>query len=240
MQLGSLRQRPTRRSSRRTASGVSRSSSQPSSVTTSPRSGRRAASTDHQTLVAPIVTRNRSDFGLSAKITRVTPDTTSGLTDFNPRGHRRSSPKPSSSHRPCSRSTTRSTEPSSIFEALRPDLVGATVVAVSGIAQKITLKPGVAQHRIRSRRRNSHAPFALNPGDTFTLIEPPPLPFNSDGSIPSWSTSTASLTLKVADASGRTGTLQGVFVSLNLSNFTLAIPPPRPIPKSPSTPSSRR
>ena len=59
----------------------------------------------------------------------------------------------------------------------------------------------------------------LNPGDILTLSSDPPDLLNADGSVPDWSwASTAQLTLYVADASGRTGT-----VSAALTDFTLAL-----------------
>jgi hypothetical protein len=164
---------------------------------------------------------NRSDFGLSAKITRVGPDTTSGLSNFSPRD---------TAVFAQSEQLMPGLQPLDYplygtlldLQALRPDLTGATIAAVTGNAQKIALSPGVGQIEFVPDDGSSHVP--ANPGDTFTLIEPPPLPFNADGSIPSWTTSASALTLKVEDASGRTGTLQGVSGSLSLSDFSLVDP----------------
>jgi hypothetical protein len=168
------------------------------------------------------VTRN--DCAMTVKITRITPDTTNDLTNYNAR----------------STAVFAQTDPLTPalqpldhplygtlidIQALRPDLINATVIAISGTAQKISLNPGNANLEFVPDQEGS-ANVAVNPGDTYTLIEPPALPFNSDGSIPSWSTSTIALTLKVMDASGRTGTLQGndASVPLYLSYFSLAAP----------------
>ena len=95
------------------------------------------------------------------------------------------------------------------------------MIAISGVAQKISLKPGVSTLEFVLDQVGS-ASVPLNPGDTFTLIEPPPLPFsNPDGSISSWSSSSVALTLKVADASGRTGTLRGLTRTVRLEELSL-------------------
>jgi hypothetical protein len=57
----------------------------------------------------------------------------------------------------------------------------------------------------------------LKKGDTLTLLQPPDN-LNPNGSVPSWSKSTATLSLSVADPNGRTGTVSAV-----LSNFTLTL-----------------
>ena len=150
---------------------------------------------------------SRNDCGMSAKITRITPDATNDLSHYNARTTTvfaqtdRLTPAPQPLDYPLYGTLID-------IQTLRPDLISATVIAISGTAQKITLNPGVSNLEFVPDQEGS-ASVPLNPGDTFTLIEPPALPFNSNGSIPSWSTSDAPLTLKVADASGRTGTLQG-------------------------------
>jgi hypothetical protein len=165
----------------------------------------------------------RMDFGITAKITRITPDTTADLATYTPREAVAFAQTDL---------LTPALQPLDYplygtlldIQALRPDLIGTTVVAVSGTAQKIALLPGIAN--LQFVPDDGTTPVGLNPGDTFTLIEPPPLPFNPDGSIPSWSASTYALTLKVTDASGRTGTLDGTSaaVPLYLSYFSLVAP----------------
>ncbi len=169
---------------------------------------------------------SRSDFAMSAKIMRITPDTTNDLSDYNAR----------------TTAVFAQTDPLTPalqpldhplygtlidIQSLRPDLINATVIAISGTAQKISLNPDVPNIQFVPDQEGTPN-VALNPGDTYTLIEPPALPFNSDGTIPSWSGSTAALTLKVMDASGRTGTLQGnsASVPLYLRDFSLAAPSP--------------
>jgi hypothetical protein len=166
---------------------------------------------------------SRSDFAMSAKITRITPDTTNHLGNYNAR---------TAMVFAQTDQLTPSLQPLDYplygtlldIQVLRPDLIGATVVAISGTAQKITLNADVAN--LEFVPDDESTPVGLNSGDIFTLIAPPPLPFNSDGSIPSWSTSTDALALKVTDASGRTGTLRGTSASipLYLSYFSLVAP----------------
>jgi hypothetical protein len=164
--------------------------------------------------IAPI---SRSNFGLSARITRVTPDTTNQLSGYSTR---------KTTVFAQSELMTPAEEPFDHplygtqldLEVLRPDLPGRGVVAVTGVAQKISLNPGVANLEFVPDDTTASA-VGLNPGDTFTLIEPPPLPFNADGSIPPWATSMVALTLKVADASQRTGTLQGKTIRVAVRRF---------------------
>jgi hypothetical protein len=167
----------------------------------------------------------RMDFGITAKITRITPDPTTDLTTYAPR-------KAVAFAQTDLLTPTLQPLDYPLYgtlldiQALRPDLIGATVVAISGTAQKIALKAGITASLQFVPDQEGSPSVPLNPGDTFTLIAPPPLPFKSDGSIPSWSTSTNALTLKVTDASSRTGTLQGksASVPLYLSYFSLVAP----------------
>ncbi len=171
-----------------------------------------------------VTTVSRSDCAMSAKITRITPDADNDLTLYNAR---------TTAVFVQTDQLTPALQPLDHplygtlidVQALRPDLINATVIAISGTAQKISLNPGVP-NLVFVPDQEGALSIPLNAGDTYTLIEPPALPFNSDGSIPSWSTSNFALTLKVMDASSRTGTLQGnsSSVPLYLSNFSLAAP----------------
>ena len=174
--------------------------------------------------VTSVSTIARSDFGLSAKISSIAPDTTNDLSNYNPR--EAAAYVQTDQLTPALQPLDHPLYGTLLdIQALRPDLIGATVVAVSGTAQKIALLPGIPNLQFVPDQEDSSS-IPLNPGDTFTLIEPPQLPFKSDGSIPSWSASTYALTLKVTDASGRTGTLGGVTadVPLYLSYFSLVAP----------------
>jgi hypothetical protein len=171
-----------------------------------------------------VTTVTRNDCAMGAKITRVTPDTSNDLTDYNARTTAvfaqtdALTPAPQPLDHPLYGTLID-------IQSLRPDLLNATVIAISGTAQKISLNPSVVNLQFVPDQEGV-PPVGLNPGDTYTLIEPPALPFKPDGRIPPWSTSSVALTLKVMDASGRTGTLEGnsAAVPLYLKDFSLAPP----------------
>ncbi len=103
------------------------------------------------------------------------------------------------------------------LQALRPDLVGAKVVAISGNRQKIAVADGVTS--LSFVPDDQSAPMALKPGDILTITAPTPLPLNSDSSVPDWSSVAGFVTLRVEDANGRPGTIP----QAQLSNFTLVL-----------------
>ncbi|MGD0125878.1 MAG: putative baseplate assembly protein [Terriglobia bacterium] len=103
------------------------------------------------------------------------------------------------------------------LQSARPDLVGATVVAISGNRQKIAVADGVTW--LSFVPDDQSAPTALEPGDLLTITAPAPLPLNADSSAPDWSSVTGSMTLRVEDANGRPGAIP----QASLSNFTLAL-----------------
>jgi predicted phage baseplate assembly protein len=171
-------------------------------------------------LLNSVTSITRSDYGISAKISRVMTDTDTYLSEYY--GETRSA------------SVFTQSELLSVaeqpldhplygtfldLEVLRPDLTGATAVAVTGRSQKITVSLADPQAPPLSFVPDDDpaSTVTLKQGDTLTLLQPPDL-FNSDGSIPHWSTSTTTLTLSVANANGRTGTVSAV-----LSNFSLTL-----------------
>ena len=103
------------------------------------------------------------------------------------------------------------------LQALRPDLMGATVVAISGNRQKIAVADGITT--LSFVPDDQSAPMALKPGDVLTITAPAPLPLNSDSSVPDWGFVAASMTLRAEDANGRPGTIP----QADLSNFTLVL-----------------
>ena len=100
------------------------------------------------------------------------------------------------------------------LEVVRQDLVGVTAIAIIGKSQKLTLNTGVA---LWFTPDDGTAKVQLNQGATITILQPPARVLNKDGTIPDWKTSDLELTLTIADSSGRPGT-----VSATLSQFTLA------------------
>jgi hypothetical protein len=99
---------------------------------------------------------------------------------------------------------------------LRPDLVGAKVVALFGTRQKITVADGVTT--LSFDPDDGSASADLHPGDTLTLTGPSSLPVNTDFSVPDWSAFTGQLTLNVEDGSGRPGSVK----QARLGDFNLA------------------
>jgi hypothetical protein len=98
------------------------------------------------------------------------------------------------------------------LETVREDLTNITAVAITGKSQKMMLNAGVS---LTFTPYDNNGDVTLNPGDAITLMQPP-IMFASDGSIPAWASSNSSVTLVIADPTGRTGE-----ISAALSQFTL-------------------
>jgi hypothetical protein len=106
------------------------------------------------------------------------------------------------------------------IDALRPDLVGAQAIAVFGKAQKLTIASTASPLTFvpDDGPDDGSQDLTLRSGDAVTLISPGPLPTDGDGSVPDWiSSPNGTPALRVADSSGRTGT-----VTASISSFTLA------------------
>jgi Baseplate J-like protein len=101
------------------------------------------------------------------------------------------------------------------IDAFRPDLVGAQAVAITGKAQKLSVNTSASS--LSFQPDDGSTALKLKPGDIVTLIDPKPLPIDTDSSIPDWIGSTDKRNLRVSDASGRTGT-----INAPLSAFSLA------------------
>jgi hypothetical protein len=157
----------------------------------------------------------RSGFGISAKITRLAADYSDpGISNFHLR---------TTSVLAQSEELTVAPQPLDHalygavldIDALRPDLVGAQAVAITGKAQKLSVNTSAST--LSFHPDDGTPALKLKPGDIVTLIDPGPLPINTDSSIPDWIGSTIARKLRVSDASGRTGTLKAP-----LSAFSLA------------------
>ncbi len=101
------------------------------------------------------------------------------------------------------------------IDAFRPDLVGVQAVALTGKAQKLSVNTSASS--LSFQPDDGSSALTLKPGDIVTLIDPASLPINTDSSIPDWIGSDDVRNLRVADSSGRTGT-----ISASLSAFSLA------------------
>jgi predicted phage baseplate assembly protein len=157
----------------------------------------------------------RSDYALSAKITRVGTDTEGALV---------SSYETTRSNLVATQSEELPAAEQPLdyplygtfldLEIIRSDLAGVSAVAVTGKSQKLTVNAGVDS--LTFVPDDGTAPVALHEGDTITVLAPPSF-LASDGSIPHWRTADGELTLVVADNQGRSGTVDAA-----LSDFTLA------------------
>jgi hypothetical protein len=193
--------------------------------------------------VTAVTTVARSDYGLSAKITRATCDATSStdiatLTSYFTQATRSTAVLTQSELLPVAEQPLDHPLYGTLLdlEVLRPDLVSVTAVAVTGKNPKLTVNtPDISNPRpVVWFYPNDEptSPIALAQGQVLTLLLPPNSVINTGGaepgSIPAWSNSTATPTLAVADATGRTGTINPASVppadaepATPLSYFTL-------------------
>ena len=165
-------------------------------------------------LAESITSLPRSDYAMSAKISRVHTDTSNNLKEYYSR----------------TRSAWVLTQSEALpvaeqpldhplygtfldLEIVRDDLVGVNAVAVTGNSQKLSVNAGINLTFVPD---DTSAEVPLAPGDIVSVIAPPDF-LHADGSIPNWSTADKNLVLYVADTNGRTGT-----VDCTLSNFSLA------------------
>ncbi|MGC2403622.1 MAG: putative baseplate assembly protein [Acidobacteriaceae bacterium] len=163
-------------------------------------------------------TLSRSDYGLSAKITRVFPDQTGNLGDYK---LRKTSVVAQSELLPAAEQPLDHPFYGAQLdlEVLRPDIAAATAIALTGTAQKISV---VDVTNLQFVPDDGTAPTTPKPGDIFTLTNPAALPLNQ-GAVPDWSTWAKPVMPKALDPNGRPGTLQGVSnASIYLNQFTLA------------------
>jgi hypothetical protein len=193
--------------------------------------------------LASVSTLTRSDYGLSAKITRVIADITSSgdqtlLGQYYSLTTRSASVLTQSEALPiCEQPFDHPLYGTLLdLEVLRPDLVGITAVAVTGKNPKLVVNtpdsPGGRPVVYFSPNDDPGNPIALVQGQVLTLLQPPNSVLNTTGanpgSIPSWSDSDATPTLTVADATGRTGVINSTTPGTEppnttpLSYFTLA------------------
>jgi len=101
------------------------------------------------------------------------------------------------------------------LDGLRPDLAAAQAVALTGNAQKLAVN--TSTKTLVFRPDDGSGDLKLKPGDVVTIIDPRPLPAEKTATIPAWSVDAKMRALRVADASGRTGTVEAA-----LADFTLA------------------
>lgn len=174
-----------------------------------------------------VMTASRSNYGISAKVTRFIPDIPATDNPFNVAATRTLSVLAQSEVLPqIAQPLDHPLYGTQLdLAVLRPDLVGITAVAVTGQNPKLTVSAGATTTAGGQPQRiavtfvpddDPSAAYALAQGAVLTLLQAPNTIVNGDGSIPPWTTYAGSPTLMVADASGRTGT-----VTTALSNFIL-------------------
>jgi hypothetical protein len=189
--------------------------------------------------LSSVATITRSDYGLSAKITRITADTDTELSTFYSEATRSTAAFTQSELLPvCEQPFDHPLYGTLLdLEVLRPDLVGITAIAITGKNPKLIVKtpdfPGGRPVVYFSPIDDPANPIALVQGQVLTLLQPPNSVLNSStsadpGSIPSWSNSDATPVLSVADATGRLGVINSTTPGTTppyytpLSYFTLA------------------
>ena len=176
--------------------------------------------------VSAVSSVSRSGFGLSAKISRIMPDSTTNLAQYD---LRTTLALVQSEELPVAEQTLTYPLYGTVIDLtdVRLDLAGTQVVAISGTRQKIALAENVTTLVFVPDDNPNSARF-LKPGDVLTLTNPSELPSSLPtpdpytGRIPNWNASpTGSFqikTLSVEDVNGRTGTIQNV----TISQFVLA------------------
>ncbi|MGD0376627.1 MAG: baseplate J/gp47 family protein [Streptosporangiaceae bacterium] len=167
--------------------------------------------------IASVATVSRSDYGVSAKITRATLTSDPGLNEFYT-ATRDTSVLVQSEQLPVAEQPLDHPLYGSVvdLEVIRTDLAGVTAIAVTGKSQSITLNADAAPIPF-TPDDESAPPVSLAAGDTLTILRPPDF-LHPDGSVPAWKQATQTLTLSVADTNGRSGT-----VTAALSSFTLGL-----------------
>ena len=164
---------------------------------------------------------SRSDYGISAKITRVIADVNTGLEQDYEQTRNTSSLAQSELLPVAEQPLDHPLYGTYLdLDVLRPDLTGVTAVAITGKSQKIVVNlPNPDTTKLIFVPDNDPtSTVTLAQGQIYTLLQPPAL-FNTDGSVPNWSGSAVPVTLAVADSSGRTGTIRSP-----LGNFVLTLP----------------
>ncbi len=105
------------------------------------------------------------------------------------------------------------------LETLRPDLADIKAVAITGRAQKLSVKTGVSPLLVITPDGTNPKTLTLKPGDVVTLLDPTNLPLATNGAARNWTGNSQSRDLRVIDASGRSGTIKGV----SLTDFELVL-----------------
>jgi hypothetical protein len=165
--------------------------------------------------IESVTSISRSDYSMSAKITRVGTDSQPNLATYYD-GTRHTSVLTQSEELPVAEQPLTYPLYGSLLDlqGVRVDLVAVQAVAIYGKRQKLQVNIGV--NTLSFAPDDESGDLTLKPGDVITLLGPRQLPLDSDGTIPDWTTFNVMRILRVLDPSGRAGTL-----AAPLTNFTL-------------------
>jgi hypothetical protein len=166
----------------------------------------------HLYALSVVASISRSDYGVAAKITRATIDTNTGLYDDYVSA-RTTTVLAQSELLPLAEQPLDHPLFGTFLdlEEHRPDLGSVVAVAVQGKNQKIVVRLPVSNPpSLAFEPDETGIPAVpLAEGQVYTILQPPAALLQKDGSVAHWRHSTVSLTLAVADAAGRTGTIPG-------------------------------
>jgi hypothetical protein len=167
-----------------------------------------------------VTTVSRSDYVISAKITRVLTDQNTDLSNYYS-ATRQTAALSQSELLPVSEQPLDHPLYGTWLdlEVLRNDLVGITAVAITGKSQKIAVNlPNPDSTTLAFAPDDDPTnTVPLAQGQVFTLLKPPAL-LNNTGSIPNWTGNSTAVTLSVSDSAGRGGT-----IASPVSNFKLLV-----------------
>jgi hypothetical protein len=165
--------------------------------------------------IESVTSISRSDYSMSAKITRVGADSQPNLATYYS-GTRHTSVLTQSEELPVAEQPLTYPLYGSLLDlqGVRVDLAAVQAVAIYGKRQKLQANAVVNMPTFVAD--DGSADLTLKPGDVVTLLGPRHLPLESDGTIPDWTTFNVSRTVRVLDPSGRAGTLDAP-----ISNFAL-------------------
>ena len=170
--------------------------------------------------IRSVTSISRSDYAMSAKITRVGSDSQPNLATYyngpHNNGTRHTSVLAQSEELSAAEQPLTYPLYGSLLDlqGVRVDLAAVQAVAIYGKRQKLQVKPG--SDTLTFEPDDGTDNLTLNPGDVVTLLGPRNLPLDSNGTIPDWQHFSGMPNMRVLDPSGRAGTL-----AARLSNFTL-------------------
>jgi hypothetical protein len=165
--------------------------------------------------IQSVTTTTRSDYGISAKVTRIATDTYDSLNNYSLLTRVTSALAQSEQLTPAEQPLNYPLYGTIIdLDGVRDDLSSIKAIALNGKSQKLTLNAGM---ELTFTPFDGTDKVTLNAGDVLTVLDPPPTDFNADGTVPSWSDYTTAVEFTVADPNGRPGT-----VNVPLSAFGLA------------------